>query len=264
MAKSYLKGQKTLWEKEKLLATSNFSFSHGVFKGLVLQTRKNKGFSGKGLNMELVNKWQTTNLIFTIMAKSYLKGQKTLWEMEKLLATSNFSFSHGVFKGLVLQTRKNKGFSGKGLNMELVNKWQTTNLVFNIMAKSYLKGQKTLWEKEKLLVASNFSFSHGVFKGLVLQTRKNKGFSGKGLNMELVNKWQTTNLVFNIMAKSYLKGQKTLWEKEKLLVASNFSFSHGVFKGLVLQTRKNKGFSGKGLNMELVNKWCKNNRYSYH
>ena len=41
---------------------------------------------------------------------------------------------------------------------------------------------KTLWEKEKLLVTSNFSFSHSVFKRLVLQTRKNQGLFGKGLN----------------------------------------------------------------------------------
>ena len=40
---------------------------------------------------------------------------------------------------------------------------------------------------------------------------------------------------------------KTLWEKEKLLVTSNFSFSHSVFKGLEQQTRKNQGLLGKGL-----------------
>ena len=38
-----------------------------------------------------------------------------------------------------------------------------------------------------------------------------------------------------------------LWEKEKLLIMSNFPFSHSVFKGLVLQTRKNQGLFGKGL-----------------
>ena len=31
---------------------------------------------------------------------------------------------------------------------------------------------------------------------------------------------------------------KALWEKEKLLVTSNFSFSYSVFKRLVMQTRK--------------------------
>ena len=41
---------KTLWEKEKLLTTSNSSFSHSVFKGLVLQTCTNQGLFGKGLN----------------------------------------------------------------------------------------------------------------------------------------------------------------------------------------------------------------------
>ena len=40
---------------------------------------------------------------------------------------------------------------------------------------------------------------------------------------------------------SFLNGQKTLWEKEKLLVTSNFSISHVVFKRLVLKTCKNEG-----------------------
>ena len=35
--------------------------------------------------------------------------------MEKLLITSNFSFSYSVFKGLRLQTGKNQGLFGKGL-----------------------------------------------------------------------------------------------------------------------------------------------------
>ena len=47
--------------------------------------------------------------------------------------------------------------------------------------------------------------------------------------------------------ESSLNGQKTLWEKEKLLVTSNFSFPHSMFKRLLLQTRKNQGLFGKGL-----------------
>ena len=38
------------------------------------------------------------------------------------------------------------------------------------------------------------------------------------------------------MAESSAKGQKTLWEKVKLLVMSNFTFSHSLFKSLGLQT----------------------------
>ena len=49
------------------------------------------------------------------------------------------------------------------------------------------------------------------------------------------------------MAESSTNGYKTPWEKEKLLVTSNFSFSRSVFKGLVMQTRKNQGLFGKGL-----------------
>ena len=51
------------------------------------------------------------------------------------------------------------------------------------MAESYQNGQKTMREKEKLLVMSNFSFSLSVFKRLVLQTRKNQGLFGKGLTL---------------------------------------------------------------------------------
>ena len=49
------------WEKEKLLITSNFSFSYGVFKRLVMQTRKNRGLFGKGL----------TDYLFIIVLQKY-------------------------------------------------------------------------------------------------------------------------------------------------------------------------------------------------
>ena len=74
--------------------------------------------------------------------------------------------------------------------------------------ESYITGSKTLWEKEKLLITSDFSFSHSVFKRLVLE-----------------------NIV----------------RKEENAASSIFSFSHSVFKRLVLQTRKNQGLFGKGL-----------------
>ena len=46
-----------------------------------------------------------------------------------------------------------------------------------------------------------------------------------------------------------LKNRKieNTFEKEKLLVACNFSFSYSVSKRLVLQIRKNQGLFGKGL-----------------
>ena len=49
MAESSPNGNKTLWEKEKLLDTSNFSFSQSVFKRLALQTGKKQGLFEKEL-----------------------------------------------------------------------------------------------------------------------------------------------------------------------------------------------------------------------
>ena len=48
------------------------------------------------------------------IAESSPNRQKTLWEMEKLLDSSNFSISHSFLKRLVVQTRKNQGLFGKG------------------------------------------------------------------------------------------------------------------------------------------------------
>ena len=47
---------------------------------------------------------------------------------------------------------------------------------------SYLIDLKTLWEKEKLLVTSNFSFSYHVFKICLLLMRQNEYICSKDLN----------------------------------------------------------------------------------
>ena len=49
-------------------------------------------------------------------------------------------------------------------------------------AEGYPNRQKTLWEKEKLLVTHNFSFSHSIFKGLVSQGRQKVSLCGNGLS----------------------------------------------------------------------------------
>ena len=42
------------------------------------------------------------------------------------------------------------------------------------------------------------------------------------------------------------KGKKTLWEKEKLLVTSNFSFSHNVFQKQSVEIKAiNSSLNGK-------------------
>ena len=52
------------------------------------------------------------------------------------------------------------------------------------IAESFPYGRKHYREKEKLVVTGSFSFFHGVFKRLVLQTCKNQRLFGKGLIYE--------------------------------------------------------------------------------
>ena len=70
-------------------------------------------------------------------------------------------------------------------------------------------GRKTVREKEKLLVTSNFSFSHSVLKRLFLQTRKNQGLFGKGLKgvcygRPLLQAWLLSDL--NTISNSCIGG----------------------------------------------------------
>ena len=52
---------------------------------------------------------------------------------------------------------------------------------------------------------------------------------------------------------NYVIEYKTLWEKEKLLVTSNFSFSHNVFKSCLVLMCQNKYLWTTGLKGR---KWC--------
>ena len=52
MEERFFKRAENTVEKEKLLVTSNISFSSSVFKRLILQTRKNQSLFGKGLKIQ--------------------------------------------------------------------------------------------------------------------------------------------------------------------------------------------------------------------
>ena len=56
------------------------------------------------------------------------------------------------------------------------------NLLFDENGRMFAKRVENTMEKEKLLIVNYFSFSHSVFKRLVLQTCKNQGLFGKGIN----------------------------------------------------------------------------------
>ena len=71
----------------------------------------------------------------------------------------------------------------------------------------------------------------------------------KATNVRLSNWKSLQATISNLikMAESSPIEEKILWEKVKLLVMSNLSVSHSVFKWIVLQTRENQGLFGKGL-----------------
>ena len=90
------------------------------------------------------------------------------------------------------------------------------------MEESFSNGWKTLWEKKKLLVTSNFIFSHSVFKRLVLQTRKNQGLFGKGIALYQTTKfWSPLNSAYadskpnipNMIISVFDKGEKIVGKK---------------------------------------------------
>ena len=97
---------------------------------------------------------------------------------------------------------------------------------------------KTLWEKEKILVTSIFSLSPQCFLpcpreilwfGLPLTCKCFEfGHVQNFVSWEIVNPFSNKPMCtyMYVYCTSLLK---TLWEKGKLLVTSNFSFSHSIF-----------------------------------
>ena len=73
----------------------------------------------------------------------------------------------------------------QNLDSSNVKEFADYNLKFD--EKFSKRREKTLWEKEKLLVTSIFSFSYSVFKKLLLHTLENQGLFGKGLNFYVIN-----------------------------------------------------------------------------
>ena len=134
MAETYTKGLKTLQEKEKLLVTCNFSFAHSVFKRLVSQGRQKVSLCGNGLKTFNFFQNQTNGFVSPVRIKqrSYEQTIKDL-------------FIPLRYRGNIFQT----------VNPFPYKPW------FSLVCSTSLL--KRLCQKEKLLVTSNFSFSHSVY-----------------------------------------------------------------------------------------------------
>ena len=116
MEESYPNRWKTLWVKEKLLITSNFSFSHSVFKRLVSQGRQKVSLSGNGLTLArlifellpfvvfFILEFCTEHISKTILAMAMkFHGRLQLGVRRGYLATICRSCSHNVFNRLFLK-----------------------------------------------------------------------------------------------------------------------------------------------------------------
>ena len=89
----------------------------------------------------------------------------------------------------------------------------------------------------KLLIMSNFSFSHSVFKRLVLQTRKHKGLFGKGLRALQLKQIQRTTILKTFSDDKDIPAAqmtKCLFERLEDYLAGNqyFNLSTGHFQKL--------------------------------
>ena len=89
--------------------------------------------------------------------------------------TNIFSLFYNVFQMFHSPGNQKSGLCSIGLNMDNVTDTHDHHLKFNPSLHKYSFGRinnrqllKTLWEKEKLLVTSNFSFSHNVFNSIRL------------------------------------------------------------------------------------------------
>ena len=140
-------------------------------------SRKNQGWFGKGLkvtcHIKLLDrqissiKWHQIRFC---RQKQMIKQQRVYSKIRQPVSTGRSCSTLSAKMNLWLSMEDSITLS-QMTNFRLlqIDSFPATISGLMNMAESSLKGQKTLWEKEKLLT-SNFSFSCSVFKRLLLQT----------------------------------------------------------------------------------------------
>ena len=113
------------------------------------------------------------------------------WKVCMLIAILYFFFILWFYQMTTLTVSLSLLTHYQTASFRLFPNWKSLQMTISDltkMAESYPDRKKTLWEKEKLLVTSNFSFSHSVFKRLVSQGHQKVSLCGNGLTL-----YQTTN-----------------------------------------------------------------------
>ena len=137
---------KTLWEKEKMLVTSIFSFSHNVFKRPICQGQRSRDFVVNDPRKKpfdnIVGKAENVgNHHFLLFPQYFLSFAKQMSVFDSHL-NSSLIFCRLVKCETILGSKHK------------VNPFPNKLWFLCVCSASLLK---TLWEKEKLLVTSNFS-----------------------------------------------------------------------------------------------------------
>ena len=131
-------------------------------------------------------------------------------------------FSHILFSKVFLSRLSNIPSVFNPLPDDKILDWSKLkqsaddNFEFDVNTRKFSKLVETLWVKEKLLVTSNFSFSHSVFKRPVSQGRQKVSLCGNGLilrqNQVLLTLSEMTNFTF-FQIESVCRLQFQIWWK---------------------------------------------------
>ena len=90
---------------------------------------------------------------------------------------------------------------------------------------NYLIEKKTLWEKKKLLVMSNFFFSHYVFKSCLLWMRQNEYLWSKWLKCNCVctNIDMRIDILFRTFKQYEDKGHSAVRQKAMFTLINSYN-----------------------------------------
>ena len=98
------------------MVTSIFSFSRNIFKRFLSNWfPHNKILDQPKLKVFAVNKFNITKMIISVIDRV-----ENIVGKGEIAGTSNFSFSHNVFKRLLSQTRQKVSLCGNGLKVRIV------------------------------------------------------------------------------------------------------------------------------------------------
>ena len=89
----------------------------------------------------------------------------------------------------------------KILDSSKLKEFADDNFKFDKNGREFSEREKTQWDKEKLLVMSNISLCHRVFRRNVAQTSKNKGLFGRRLKSVSMIKTYLKLVILNIIIR---------------------------------------------------------------